>query len=240
MAWSECHVTTPMPDTTAGTRQPIRQKANIMTKVLILGASGQIARWAVQMLGAYPEIEQTLLFRQPASLTGQEPSNAKVVIGDVTDRKLLFQLMEGQDIVYANLAGAMDVLTKHVLAAMQAKGVKRLVFINSLGIYDEVPGKFGEWNRREIGQYLPPYRQSADLIEASGLDYTILRAAWLQDADEVDYEMTGRNEVFKGTEVSRKSIAALVTDVILHPERLSRSNVGVNKPGSEADKPAFA
>lgn len=210
-----------------------------MNKVLILGASGQIARWVVQMLGQHA-IEQTLLVRNPANLTGEEPANARVVIGDVTDKKLLLRIMEGQDIVYANLAGEVDVQTAHILEAMQAKGVKRLIFINSLGIYDEVPGKFGEWNRNEIGQYLPPYRKSADLIEASGMNYTILRAAWLQDEDEIDYEMTGRDEAFKGTEVSRKSVAALVSDVILHPEQLSRSNVGVNKPNSEADKPAFA
>ena len=210
-----------------------------MSKVLILGASGQIARWAVQMLGEQKDVEQTLLVRDPKKLSGHEPANAKVVIGDVMDRKFLAEIMEGQDVVYANLAGEVDVQTERILAAMQSNGVKRLIFVNSLGIYDEVPGKFGEWNRREIGQYLPPYRKSADLIEASDTDYTILRAAWLQDEDEVDYETTARNEPFKGTEVSRKSVAALVSDLVLHPERLVRANVGVSKPNTEGDKPAF-
>ncbi|MEE9873257.1 MAG: SDR family oxidoreductase [Delftia lacustris] len=211
-----------------------------MTRVLILGASGQIARWAVQMLGEYKDVEQTLLVRDPKKLSGHEPANAKVVIGDVMDRKLLAQVMEGQDVVYANLAGEVDAQTVRILAAMQSRNVKRLIFVNSLGIYDEVPGKFGEWNRREIGQYLPPYRKSADLIEASDTDYTILRAAWLQDEDEVDYQTTARNEPFKGTEVSRKSVASLVVDLVRHPERLPRANVGVNKPNTEGDKPAFA
>ncbi|HDZ8831638.1 TPA: SDR family oxidoreductase [Aeromonas dhakensis] len=210
-----------------------------MTKVLILGASGQIARWVVQMLGVHQNIEQTLLIRDPAKLTGDEPANAKVVIGDVMDKPLLLDLMQGQSVVYANLAGDVDLQTESILNAMRAKGVNRLIFVNSLGIYDEVPGLFGEWNRREIGQYLPPYRQSADLIEASDADYTILRAAWLQDEDEIDYEITTRNEPFKGTEVSRKSVAALVTDIVLQPERLVRANLGVNKPNTSGDKPAF-
>ncbi|MBQ4666512.1 SDR family oxidoreductase [Aeromonas hydrophila] len=210
-----------------------------MTKVLILGASGQIARWAVQMLGGHQNIEQTLLIRDPAKLTGDEPANAKVVIGDVMDKPLLLDLMQGQNVVYANLAGDVDLQTECILDAMRAKGINRLIFVNSLGIYDEVPGLFGEWNRREIGQYLPPYRQSADLIEASDVDYTILRAAWLQDEDEVDYEITTRDEPFKGTEVSRKSVAALVTDIVLQPERLVRANLGVNKPNTSGDKPAF-
>ncbi|WP_175997579.1 SDR family oxidoreductase [Burkholderia stabilis] len=210
-----------------------------MTKVLILGASGQIARWAVQMLGLKNDVKQTLLVRDPKKLAGNEPANASVVIGDVLDKKLLPRIMEGQDVVYANLAGDVDTQTEHILATMKATGVKRLIFVNSLGIYDEVPGKFGEWNRREIGQYLPPYRRSADLIEASDSDYTILRAAWLQDKDEVDYEITARDEPFKGTEISRKSVAALVAELVEHPDRLVRANVGVNKPGTDGDKPAF-
>jgi uncharacterized protein YbjT (DUF2867 family) len=210
-----------------------------MTNVLILGASGQIARWAVQMLGEHQNVRQTLLVRDAAKLAGNEPANASVVIGDVLDKKLLPRIMDGQDIVYVNLAGDVDVQTEHVLAAMKAANVKRLIFVNSLGIYDEVPGKFGDWNRREIGQYLPPYRRSADLIEASDTDYTILRAAWLQDKDEVSYEITRRDEPFKGTEVSRKSVAALVTELVAHPDRLVRANVGVNKPGTDGDRPAF-
>lgn len=211
-----------------------------MTKVLILGASGQIARWAVKMLGEHANVEQTLLVRDAKKLKGDEPANAKVVIGDVLDTQLLASAMQGQDVVYANLAGEVDTQTERVLAAMKQAGVKRLIFVNSLGIYDEVPGKFGEWNRREIGSYLPPYRRSADLIEASDTDYTILRAAWLQDEDDVSYETTGRHEPFKGTEVSRKSVAALAVDTILHPNQLVRANVGVSKPGTDGDKPAFA
>lgn len=209
------------------------------TKVLILGASGQIARHAVQMLGEHKNVEQTLLVRDPKKLTSTEPTNARIAIGDVMDKKLLPQLMEGQDVVYANLAGDVDKQTAHILAAMKSKGVKRLIFVNSLGIYEEVPGKFGEWNHNEIAQYLPPYRASADLIEASDTDYTILRAAWLQDEDEVDFELTSRDAPFKGTEVSRKSVAALVAELVLSPEWLVRTNVGVNKPNTDGDRPAF-
>lgn len=118
-------------------------------------------------------------------------------------------------------------------------GVRRLIFVASLGIYDEVPGKFGEWNRREIGAYLPPYRRAADLIEASGMDYTILRPAWLTDTEEVSYETTERGEPFKGTEISRKSVAAFVVKVLEDPATGAGRNVGLNKPGTDGDKPAF-
>lgn len=122
---------------------------------------------------------------------------------------------------------------------MSAAKVKHLIFVASLGIYDEVPGKFGEWNHREIGPYLPPFRRTADVIEASGLDYTILRPAWLTDADEVDCETTERDEPFKGIEVSRKTVADLIAKIINSPKLSTRSNLGVSKPNTEGDKPSF-
>lgn len=211
-----------------------------MTKVLVLGASGQIARWAVEMLADIPEVELTLFLRDVSKLPARRLlGHYRVVEGDVLNREELDRAMANQDVVYANLAGEVDRQAERIVASMQAADVKRLIFVNSLGIYDEVPGKFGDWNRREIGHYLGPYRRAADVIEASGLDYTILRAAWLTDDDEVAYETTERDEPFKGTEVSRKSVAALITEIIQRPELYAKRNLGVNMPNTDGDKPAF-
>lgn len=209
-----------------------------MTKVLVLGAGGQIARWAITMLAA-ENAELTLFLRDASRLT-DTPASAQVVQGDVLDREQLDPAVRGQDVVYANLAGDLDAQAARIVESMKAAGVQRLVFITSLGIYNEVPGRFGDWNRRQIGPVLGPYRAAADTIEASGLDYTILRPAWLTNADEISYEVTQRNEPFKGTEVSRKSVAALVTNIATHPDLWARANLGVNKPGTDGDKPAFA
>lgn len=56
---------------------------------------------------------------------------------------------EPKVIVYANLTGDdIDLQAKNIVQSMNAAGVERLIFVASLGIYDEVPGKFGAWNRR--------------------------------------------------------------------------------------------
>ncbi|ETA91417.1 hypothetical protein O982_25250, partial [Mycobacterium avium 10-5581] len=69
--------------------------------------------------------------------------------------------------------------------------MRRLIWISTLGIYDEVPGEFGRWNHRMLdGGYLETYAAAAKVIESSRLDYTIIRPAWLTDKDEVDYEIT--------------------------------------------------
>jgi hypothetical protein len=41
-----------------------------------------------------------------------------------------------------------------------------------------------------IGEDLKPYRRAADIIEAAGLESTIVRPAWLTGSNEVDYETT--------------------------------------------------
>lgn len=210
-----------------------------MTNVLVIGASGAIARHVVADLAGRHDMRTTLYLRNAARISDLDTTGMKIVEGDVTDTARLTEAMQGQDIVYANLTGEMDILAQAVLDAMNAAGVKRLIFVTSLGIYDEVPGKFGDWNRREIGAYLPPFRRAADLIEASGLDYTILRPAWLTDRDEVEYEITTRNEPFKGTEVSRKSVAAYILTLLEDPARDIGGNIGLHKPGTEGDKPAF-
>ncbi|MBC9248300.1 SDR family oxidoreductase [Paracoccus sp. 11-3] len=210
-----------------------------MTNVLILGASGAIARHVIEFLHGNDAINTTLFLRNPAKLRDLNTTGMAIVEGDVTDTAALARAMQGQDLVYANLTGDMEVMARSLLDAMHQTGVKRLIFVTSLGIYDEVPGAFGEWNRREIGAYLPPYRAAADLIEASGLDYTILRPAWLTDRDEVEYETANRNEPFKGTEVSRKSVAAYVITLLRDPAEDIGGNIGLNKPGTDGDKPAF-
>lgn len=211
-----------------------------MSKILILGASGQIAQWVVKALANRPGTALTLLLRNPRRLTGHEPANARIIVGNALDKTLLKDAMAGQDIVYANLTGDdLDKQAKAVIAAMQASGVKRLVFVLSLGIYDEVPGAFGDWNRATIGEELKPFRRAADTIEASGLDYTLIRPAWLTDEDEIDYETTEKGQPFKGTVVSRRSVADLIAKVLADPALHIGASLGVDKPGSDGDKPYF-
>lgn len=208
------------------------------THVLILGASGAIARHVIAMLQGKDNIKLTLFVRDASTLGNLQPAT-KVITGDVLNPAQLNAAMQGQDIVYANLAGAVDKMATRIVASMQENQRKRLIFITSLGIYDEIPGKFGQWNRDMIGADLVRYRHAADVIEASELDYTVVRPSWLTDNDETAYETTQKGQPFVGTEVARKAVAAYIADLIEHPDRNVKASVGVNKPGVYGDKPAF-
>ncbi|HLA57590.1 MAG TPA: SDR family oxidoreductase [Puia sp.] len=207
--------------------------------ILILGAGGKIARQAIDLLLKKKDYHLTLYLRRAKRLSKIHGSNVRVIEGDVLNLKKLKEAMVGQNVVYANLDGKLEKQSKNILKAMTEWDIKRLIFITSLGIYDEVPGKFGVWNKKMIGKYLVPYRKAAAIIEASDTSYTILRPAWLTDDNEIDYETTQKNKPFKGTEVSRKSVAALVVKLIGNPRLAIRKSLGVNKPNTDGDKPSF-
>ncbi|CAL8897128.1 NAD-dependent dehydratase [Kocuria varians] len=207
-----------------------------MTNVLVLGASGQIARQALPMLAAQGDT-LTLLARTPKKVDA--PEGARVVEGDVLDADALGSVMQGQDAVYANLAGDVDRQAEAIISAMDDAGVRRLVFVLALGIYDELPEPFNTWNQSMVGPMLKVYRRAADMIEASDLDYTIVRPTWLTDRDEIDYQTTPRGEQPKGTEVSRKSVAALVAEAVAHPDEYARTDLAIDKPGTEGPKPSW-
>ncbi|AZA90053.1 Putative NADH-flavin reductase [Chryseobacterium nakagawai] len=208
------------------------------TKVLILGAGGAIAQHVIEFLIPNKNILLTL-FARNSDHVKEFASSSNIILGDVLNQDDLATAIKESDIVYANLAGQVDKMASVIVSTMEAYAKKRLIFVTSLGIYDEVAGKFGEWNNRMIGSELVRYSKAAHIIEKSSLDYTIVRPSWLTDKNETDYETTQKGEPFMGTEVSRKAIAYYITHIIEHPEKDVRASVGVNKPGVYGNKPSF-
>ena len=192
-----------------------------MKNVIILGASGNIAKHAIDILARKGDINLTLFLRNKSRLRNNDVSKCHIIEGNVLDLHQLKEAITGQDIVYANLSGDLAAMAKNIVKAMDEKGVKKLIFICSIGIYD-VP----------VRSVLRPYRKAADVIEASDLEYTILRPTWFTNADEVDYETTRKGEPEKGSVISQKSLATLITKIIEFPENYIRKNLGVNKPNS--------
>ncbi|MGN1280202.1 MAG: SDR family oxidoreductase [Limosilactobacillus sp.] len=207
-----------------------------MKKVLIIGANSRIARFAEAMLLKKDDIELTLFLRHPDQLAVKSPV-VHIIQGDATKPDDVAKAVAGMDIVYASLAGDVIGAAKTIVKAMDDTGVKRLIWTSSLGIYNEIPGEFGRWNQQIMGDYYHRYRLAADVVENSDLNYTIIRPAWLTNEDEVDYETTRRNDPFKGTEVSRKSVAAFVVKVIADPMIAVRDSIGVDKPGTDNARP---
>lgn len=196
-----------------------------MTNVLILGAYGQIARVATDLFLSESDAKLTLYLRKARRLSGIGQSDrVRVIEGDVLDVTALRAAMAGQDVVYANLSGDLEQQAQNIVEIMQSTGVRRLIFISSMGIYDEVPGQ-------RYDSILDPYMNAARVIEDSDLDYTIIRPAWLNNKDEIAYGTTTKGEPFAnaGAVVSSKSVADLVVKLALTPHLEVRSSLGVHK-----------
>ncbi len=192
-----------------------------MTKVLILGANGQLARNTARVFLKNTEAHLTLYLRRASRLTDPDPKRLTVVEGDVLDAATLQTAMRGQDVVYANLAGDMARQAGVIVDAMRAAGVKRLIFISSVGIYREVPGE----TYRSV---LHPYRESAALIEQSDLDYTILRPGWFTRAPEGPCQITQKGEPFRGHDIALDSLSALIARIATTPGLYVRASIGVS------------
>jgi uncharacterized protein YbjT (DUF2867 family) len=192
-----------------------------MKNVIVLGASRNIAKHVIDILVKKDDINLTLFLRNKNRLRNYDISKSRVVEGNVLDLMQLKDAIAGQDIVYANLAGDLEAMAKNIVKAMEETGVKKIIFISSIGIYDN-----------PLKSVLKPYRKAADVIEASDLEYTILRPTWFTNTDEVDYETTRKGEPEKGSVISQKSLATLITKIIEFPEKYIRENLGVNKPNS--------
>lgn len=192
-----------------------------MKHILILGANGGLAQTVIPVLLENPEVKLTLLSRNVRHLQRFASERVQIMQGDVMDLAQLESQMQGVDIVYANLAGNLEPMAKNVVQAMKNSGVKRLIWISSMGIY----GETGE----DHGAILEPYRRSAAVVEASNLDYTVIRPGWFTNSSEINYQLTRKGEPFKGHSVSKRSIAELISKLVERPEYAVRESLGIAK-----------
>ncbi len=191
-------------------------------RLLILGANGQLARHATDVFLRTTEVMLTLYLRRASRLKNPDPTRVRIVEGDVLDARALTSAMKDQDAVYASLAGDMKRQAENIVQSMHAAGVKRLIFISSMGIYGEVPGE-------RYRSVLDPYRDSAAVIESSDLDYTVLRPGWFTHDEEISYRITRKGEPFKGHDVSLNSLSDLIVKLATTPGLHVRQSLGVAK-----------
>ena len=192
-----------------------------MTKVLILGANGQLARNTTRVFLEKTDVALTLYLRRASRLRNPDPGRVKIVEGDVLDAGALRARHA------RTRRGLRQSCRRHGAAGPRhhrrhaRRGLKRLIFVSSMGIYGEVPGE----TYRSV---LDPYRDSAAEIEKSDLDYTILRPGWFTRDKGVGYRITQKGEPFMGHDVSLDGLSDLITKLAADPGLYRRCSIGVS------------
>lgn len=187
-------------------------------KILVLGANGRTGRLVVEQALATGHTV-TAFVRDPAKfqLTGERLSIAN---GDARDLDDLVAALEGQDAVINTIGGAERKLiattTAELVAAMRKRGVKRVVAMSTfIAMPNFRPtGMMRLFPRLARGMAKDDVAGVA-LLEASGLDWTIVNATLLKNKPasgyrrvDADKEVTGRDHVNRA-DVAECLLAAL-------------------------------
>jgi putative NADH-flavin reductase len=159
----------------------------------VFGASGRTGRPLVQQaLDAGHHV--TAFVRSPAKLTIQH-ANLTVVQGDVTDGTAVARAITPDTdavlVALGHVKGAPDdvltVGTRHILDAMQAAGVTRIVNVTGGGVaYPKdppfLPSKIVRGIMRVVaGKLLADSERQRDLLTASGMEWTNVRGPRLTE-----------------------------------------------------------
>jgi uncharacterized protein YbjT (DUF2867 family) len=190
-----------------------------MRKVLIIGATGSLAQYVIEAVKPLENIELTLFTRNKNRLPKYLSDDCRIVEGDALRYEDVKIAIKNQDLVYINLDGDLENMSKNIVRAMKEENVERVIAISSIGIYND-----------PLRPVLEPYRKLADNIENSGLQYTILRPDWFTNTDEIDYTITTKGTPETGSAISRKSIADFVSKLINYPHLYINENLGISKP----------
>ena len=200
-----------------------------MKNVLIIGATGTLGSAARQAILAGTDDKLTLFARSANRIRINDDSRETLISGNVMSDADLDKAMSGQDAVFAALSGNLGAYAEKIITAMDRNNVSRLVFITSMGIYDEIPASIGASGNLSSNPILQTYRDAADEIEASDLNYTIVRPGWFTGGP-VNYQVTRKGEPFGGHDVSVRSIADIVMKLVDDDTLYSRDSIGVNTP----------
>lgn len=216
-------------------------------KLAILAANGQIARIVENRIlneDQFKDIDLTLFLRNASRLNDlKDNPRVTLIEGDLNNQEDVEKAVQGQDMVFNAVIDHDDAghnrPTHNIINAMKKDGVNRLILTNLLGIYDEVPGEFGKWNRDTCFGGVVSDDNAAvvsdRLAAESGLVYTTLRLPWLNDRDEVKYTITHKDDEFVGVSGSRQSIADVVLKIVANPSFGSNDSLGIADPDTQGN-----
>lgn len=193
--------------------------------IAILGATGKFGRIFTSKLITNPNNHLILISKTAANNYEDNPwMNAKNI--DATKQNDLKKVLKDIDVVFCAVSGVDQPVIARNLVELD---VKRLIYISTVGIYNELAeGNGDEFNVKNEPEQIPN-RNAVAIIENSNLDYTIIRSGYLIHCDEDDGVITKRGETPKGYVSNSKSIEKVVLDIIENPELYTRESISITR-----------
>jgi len=198
-------------------------------RITVVGATGGTGKHLVrQALDAGHHV--TAVVRNAARLRQAGHPRLYVVTADVMDPEAITKAMAGQDAVVSALGprakGDTSVCSdgaRAIITAMRATGTRRLVVVTASGhIVDEGDGPFTRtvvkpMLRRYLREGFADFARTDQAVQASGLDWTIMRPPRLTDGEPRSYRTAVDRNVRGGITLARTDLAHAILATLADP-----------------------
>lgn len=202
--------------------------------IALFGATGGTGRHVVEQALAQGH-QITALVRDPSKLSPQ--TGLTVIEGDVLNPEPVAQCMTGAEAVICILGSHGKGTpveargTQHIIAAMQAQGLRRLIAVTSLGVGDsrsQIPWLLRVIMDLTLKAILAAKDEQERLIRASGLEWTIIRPGGLTDQPATGQYRSGTDRSLKGGRIARADVADFVLRQLTSTEYLQQTPVVID------------
>ncbi len=186
-------------------------------KIAVFGGSGATGRWVIEQ-ALQADHEVSAMLRRPDALTISHP-RLKTVVGSFAEPDVVRSVVRGADVVVstlgANQKGPVTICAdgaRAILAAMKPESVKRLIALSAYGAGDSKTHSLSaRLVRKIIASKMHDKDQMEALVQASGLDWTLLRPPALTNGPRTGTYRTGENLPLGFTSrISRADVADFI------------------------------
>lgn len=203
-----------------------------MKNVLLLGATGTAGSALTKKLLSDTDCHLTLFSRHAKDFY-TDTERVTAINGDAENLEELKSVMRGQDVVYCAISGdALPKIAENIVAAMKESEVQRLIFMGAVGIYNEIPDEIDGEDNLDNEPAQIPNRKAVDVVEASELNYTVLRPGYLGEGDEDDFVLTVKGEAARGYTTPIPALLKFAVRLILNDTLYSRESVSITHDSS--------
>src|SRR5438477_971406 len=208
-----------------------RKREELIVKIFVVGATGRTGLEVVnQALTRGHQV--TAFVRSPEKMALQNERLA-VVGGNAMNELELLGAMNNHDAVVSTL-GPREVFKPSSMLrdsatattrAMNHSGIKRLVALSAAAHFPGIPNRIAGFVLRN---HIRDSRAMEKIVQANGLDWTIVRPPRLTQGDYVTYRSVEDALPTFGFTISRKAVAAFMLDAIEQRKHF-RKIVGIAK-----------
>lgn len=204
-----------------------------MKNVLLLGATGTAGSALTKELLSETDCHLTLFARHAREMY-TNTDRISVINGDAENIEELKAIMPEQDVVYCAISGnALPQIAENIVSTMNETGVKRLIFMGAVGIYNEIPDDIDGKDNLDNEPAQIPNRKAVDIVESSNLNYTILRPGYLREGSENDFVLTFKGESAKGYITPIPALVKFAVKIILDDTLYSRESISITQDATK-------